>query len=99
MFVGNVLCVGLVGTIVDVALSFLYNAGFAYTSWLAYQYDKDNDTYLNTTAALSINYFFYIGNLLGAYKTARYRNYRLRSESVDKLREKVFEKNRINKDW
>jgi tetratricopeptide (TPR) repeat protein len=75
----------------DALLSFFYVGFFAYASYLAYQYDKSEDQgYTNTVISVGITSFFYVGNILGATKTAAYHNMRQRQSFLDHARSRVL---------
>jgi hypothetical protein len=69
--------------------SFAFVGSFAYMSYLAYRYDKQNENgYYNFGASISITSLFYIANLIGAERTAVYYNLRQQQELVGKLNER-----------
>jgi len=71
--------------------AFLYVGGFALASYAAYRYDRDlNNNYVSTYAALSVTSVFYIGNILGAMKTAEYRNLKLKQKHLQVMRERLL---------
>lgn len=75
----------------DGMLAFFYVGAFTYAGLLAYNYDKDKGHgYWNTSLIFSIDALFYAGNLIGAYKTAGYRNLRQREILLDNIKAKAY---------
>jgi tetratricopeptide (TPR) repeat protein len=75
----------------DALLSFFYVGFFSYASYLAYQYDRSEDHgYTNTAIAVGITSFFYVGNILGATKTAAYHNARQKQSFLEHARSRVL---------
>jgi len=69
----------------------IYVGAFTLASYAAYRYDRDiNDNYVSTYATLSIASIFYIGNIVGAMKTAEYRNLKLKQKHLRIMRQKAF---------
>lgn len=73
--------------------AFLYVGVFAMATYAAYMYDsKYGNDYLNTYIGASITALFHASNIIGAWKTAEYRNWRKREDRAEGLRDIVFEK-------
>jgi tetratricopeptide (TPR) repeat protein len=77
------------GHSVDALQSFAFVGSFAYMSYIAYRYDKQNGNgYYNFGASISLASLFYIANLIGAERTATYYNVRQQQEVVKKLNQR-----------
>lgn len=65
--------------------------GFSYASYLAYQYDHQvGHSYVNTGVAVSLTVLFHLGNIIGAYRTAQYANYKQRDTFLNQLQSFVL---------
>ena len=71
----------------DGMLAFLYVSSSAYLSYLAYLYEEDNGkSFYRTTIAISFTSVLYFANLLGADKTCRYRNKKMKEDHLKPIR-------------
>ncbi len=69
----------------------LYVGAFALTTYAAHRYDKKfNDHYTSTYLAASITGMFHVGNVIGAYRTAQYYNFKQHQHFLKEVRFKVF---------
>ncbi len=76
---------------IDAIQAFLFVGAFAFSSYMAYKYDSENNrSYLTTGVALSITALFHAGNIIGAYRTAEYYNQKKRNDFIGGIREKVL---------
>ena len=65
--------------------------GFAYASYLAYRYEKsEGGPYIRTGIGIGVTGIFHLGNILGAYRTAQYRNYRQRETFLRRLQNLIL---------
>jgi tetratricopeptide (TPR) repeat protein len=70
----------------------LFVGSFTYASYLAYKYDSKFSTkYVRTGLAISITSLFYLANIIGAKRTAAYRNHRAKEDVLQPIRKKIFE--------
>lgn len=75
----------------DAAQAFGFVGAFSFTSYLAYDHDRARGgPYVLTSVALSITAFFYVANVIGAHRTARYFNQHERDEIVVPVRAHVL---------
>lgn len=69
-----------------------------YITNISYKYDSDRSgLYINTIPFAGITALFHFSNVLGARKTAKYRNYKIDYEFSDSFRElyTLFYENRL----
>jgi len=79
------------GHFYDGIMAFLYVGSFTYAGWMTYNYEKDRGKgYYNTAALLSVDALFYLGNLVGAYRTTQYRNMMMRQQVIDPVKRRVL---------
>ncbi len=77
---------------VDALQAFSYVAAFAFTAYIANQYEIQRGAGRPLTAiSLSVAGIFHIANILGAYRTAAYFNQRQRDLHFESVREEVLE--------
>ncbi len=76
---------------VDAAQAFGFVGAFAFTSFLAYQYDRRREgPYVFTSISLSITALLHLANVLGAERTARYFNQHQNEIYLGPLRQRVL---------
>lgn len=87
----NIRVVVLRGHYYDGLQALAFVSAFVLASYAAYRYDRDlNTNYLSTYAAISVTALFHLGNIIGAERTARYYNYRQRSDFMRDIRRKAL---------
>lgn len=74
----------------DAMQAFGFVSAFGFTSYLAYDHDRARGgPYVLTGVALGITTFFYVANILGAERTARYVTQKGRDDALEPLRQNV----------
>ena len=69
-----------------------YVGVFSLATYSAYRYDRDiNDSDAILLLSATITGIFYSANIMGAYKTARFRNMRIRQNFMNDVKNIVFE--------
>jgi tetratricopeptide (TPR) repeat protein len=71
--------------------AFIYTASLAYATFAMYRYERSDHRHLGWTyVGVSITAMFHAGNIIGATRTARYRNWRRESDLYDRVRKIVM---------
>lgn len=79
------------GHFYDALQAFLYVGIFGFASYGVYLYDSHfSDHYVYTIAMVSITGLLHLSNMISAYRTAQYRNYRIENQFLDNVRSMVF---------
>ena len=69
-----------------------YVSAFSLATYSAYRYDRDiNDSDVILLLSTAITGMFYSANILGAFKTAKFRNMRIKQNFINEVRSLVFE--------
>ncbi len=69
-----------------------YVGVFSLATYSAYRYDRDiNDSDAILLLSATITGIFYSANILGAYKTAKFRNMRIRQNFMNEVKNIIFE--------
>ncbi len=76
---------------VDGVQAFGFVGAFGLTTFLAYDYDRrHSDHYVLTGLSAAVTTFFYVANILGAERAARFHNLRQQEKLLDGLRRRVL---------
>lgn len=76
----------------DAIQAFLYTFSIGFSSFALYKYEKKVKGRLQLTyIGFSITSLFYVGNIMGARRTAKYRNWRLESDFSKRIQEEVMQ--------
>jgi len=77
---------------VDGLQAFLFVSAFGYATWSSYRFERDKGKPMFGAAIGSIfTATFYLANVIGAGETAKYRNYRLKRDIFDPVKEALIE--------